>query len=342
MISRDLLLKHGVIADVFEYDFLEDDISTVYSYFENRFIELFKWKVEIFNLKDWHFYIKNGFGFNAFARTYKGYNIIGITNGYVVHTSKIFNENHFKYMSLAGLKGYKELSEEFAYLEENPNFQFGSYMRNCAIEFTLGHEFQHILQFNSSNIKLSHELHENPDESQFSMQRHVWEFDADRFGSFDVLKYAFEVYRRLNCKNVEVLKCLIYLGVSSVVITRILFYLNAFNANQAINVQEFYTKEFSHPHPFVRIFNILEFSIESANDMIHSINIGTQEMLNLTLEISYIFFKSFLPDQDPLKNFFEMLDVERINEYNNELYEHAVKDEVIRSLLTTRGIHFED
>jgi hypothetical protein len=37
-----------------------------------------------------------------------------------------------------------------------------------------------------------------------------------------------------------------------------------------------------------------------------------------------------------------MLDVERINEYNNELYEHAVKDEVIRSLLTTRGIHFED
>ena len=41
------------------------------------------------------------------------------------------------------------------------------------------------------------------------MQKHAWEFDADRFGSFDVLKYAFEVYRKLNYRNVEILKCLI-------------------------------------------------------------------------------------------------------------------------------------
>lgn len=312
----------------------------LYVFFEYRFEKLFKSKSEKFQIKDWHFYIKNSFGFNAFARRYKGYNLIGITNSYVIHTSKIFHENHFKNILLAGLKLEKELSDAFSYLEENPTFKFESYMMNCSIEFTLGHEFQHILQFNSTKVKSDYELNENFDDSVFSLQKHAWEFDADRFGSFEVIKYAFGVYRKQKSRNPNVLKCLIYLGISSIIITRMLFYLNVIEENKKIKVQDFYTKKFSHPHPFVRIFNILEFSVDSANGPGFKIEI--QDMINITLDISNIFFKSFLPNQSPMEMFFDMLDIESINLYNNELYDYAVNDEAIKNLLKARKINFDN
>lgn len=339
---KSLLLKHGIITDIFDYEFLDDELISTYNFFESRFEELFKSKAEIFKINDCHFYFKNGFGFNAFAKRFKGYNLIGVTNGYVIHTSKIFHDNYFQYISLAGLKAEKNLSDAFAYLEENLNFKFSTYMMNCSIEFTFGHEFQHTLQFNSAKINGNYEFSENFDESEFSMQKHAWEFDADRFGCFDVLKYAFEIYRKLNYRNVEILRCLIYSGISSIIITRMLFYLNVLDPNQQIKVQNFYTKEFSHPHPFLRIFNILEFSVDSANDLFSELKIETQDMLNNTLNISNIFIKSFLPNQNPLENFFKMLDIESINLYNNELYEYAIKDEAIRNLLKTRRINFEE
>ena len=341
MTEKSLLLKDKIIIDVFDYDFLDDELKLKYIFFESRFEELFKSKADILKIKDFHFYFKNGFGFNAFAKRFKGYNLIGVTNGYVIHTSKIFQEKYFKNIVLAGLKGEKKLSDAFAYLEENIDFKYSSYMMNCSIEFTFGHEFQHILQFNSSEISKNYEFSENYDDSEFSMQKHAWEFDADRFGSFDVLKFAFEVYRKQKYRNLEILKCLIYLGISSVIITRMLFYLNVLDSNQQIKVQKFYTKEFSHPHPFFRIFNILEFSIDSANDLLPELKIETQDMLNNTLNISNIFFNSFLPNQNPLENFFKMLDIESVNLYNNELYEYAVKDENIKKLLKTRRINFE-
>ena len=342
MTDKSLLLKHWIIADIFDYDFLDDELIITYNFFESRFEELFKTKADIFKINDCHFYFKNGFGFNAFAKRFKGYNLIGVTNGYVVHTSNIFQEKYFKNIFLAGLKGEKKLSDAFTYLEENVNFEFSNYMMNCSIEFTFGHEFQHILQFNSNKVSKNYEFSENNDKSEFSMQKHAWEFDADRFGAFDVLKFAFEVYCKLNYRNMEILRCLIYSGISSVIITRMLFYLNVLNSNQQIKVQNFYTKEFSHPHPFLRIFNILEFSVDSANDLFPELKIKTQDMLNNTLNISNIFFNSFLPNQNPLKNFFEMLDVESINLYNNELYEYAVKDDNIKNLLKARRINFEE
>ena len=342
MTDKKLLLKHGIIADIFDYEFLDDELIHTYSFFESRFEELFKSRAEIFKINDCHFYIKNGFGFNAFAKRIKGYNLIGVTNGYIIHTSKIFHENYFKYIFLAGLKAEKNLSDAFVYLEEDINFQFSSYMMNCSIEFTFGHEFQHILQFNSTKISANYEFSENLDESEFSMQKHAWEFDADRFGSFDVLKYAFKVYRNLDYKNLEILRCLIYSGISSIITMRMLFYFSILDPNQQIKVQNFYTKEFSHPHPFLRIFNIIEFSIDSANDLFPELKIEAQDMLNNTLIISGIFLESFLPNQNLLMFFLKILDIESINLYNNDLYEYAVKDEVIKKLLKTRRINFEE
>lgn len=341
MIDKNLLQKHQVINDIFDYDFLDGKLIELYKFFEDRFCELYKLKADIFKINDWCFYIKSDVGFNAFAQRKKGYNIIGITNGYVIHSSKIFDDNYCNLIFLAGLKCKKELSEAFAELEKNPDFKFSNYLLNCSIEFTFGHEFQHILQFNSDFIKSTYFSSENSETTTFSIQKHAWEFDADRFGIFDVLKYSFEIYRSLQTSNREILKALIFSGISSIIITRLLFYLNIIHSNKTIKVEEFYTKKFSHPHPFLRIFNIIEYSVACSNDLFSDLKIENQEMLNNTLNISNIFLKSYIPNEQPMEKFFEMLDVDRINNYNNELFTYAIQDKAIKNLLIARKIKFE-
>ncbi len=213
-------------------------------------------------------------------------------------------------------------------------------MRNCLIEFTFGHEFQHILQLNSDSCSSSYAFGENNCDSEYSIKKHAWEFDADRFGAFEVLKYSFNVYRGLKVDNTELLKCLIYPEVASLVITRLLFYLNIVEKTNIIKIQELYTNKFSHPHPFVRIINIIDFTVNCCQDDFAALSITFQDMLNYTLKISKLFFKSYIPEQNPLESFFEMLDVNVVNHYNHELYEFAINDNAIRSLLLRRNINF--
>lgn len=341
MTDKTLLVKHNVINDLFDYSFLEHNLNEIYSYFENKFVELYELRAKHYQLNDYCFYIKNGFGFNAFAKKIKGYNIIGITNGYAILSSEIFNKNNCKFIFSAGLKCDAALSNSFAELEERIDFSYSKFMMDCSISFTFGHEFQHILQFNSDSLKSDYSMSENTDKVEFSMQKHAWEFDADRFGILEVIKYAFEINRMLKTKDSRYLKCLIYVGVSSIIITRLLFYFNIIQNKTNIRIEEFYTKKYSHPHPLIRIFNILEYSVEDCKDSLTNVKIEMQEMLNNTFNISNIFLTEYIGNKDILKELFDMIDLDKINHYNNELYDYAINDKAIRTLLKKRNINFD-
>lgn len=346
---NDDLIKSGIIKDVFEYQGFDSEKVKTYAYFENKFLSLFQSHANAFGLNNFFFYIKNDNSCNAFASKINGSNIIGITNGYPIFMESKFDKKYFSTIFIVALINEESISEAYCDLEEDPNFKFNEFMLNCSIEFTFGHEFQHILQLNSSEIthdfRYSENFSENFNATKFDIKKHAWEFDADRMASFQVLKYIFSEYRKLTSKNTEKLTCMIYIGLASMIITISLFYfgiMSQFPPNYSIDRKNFYTKEFSHPHPLVRTINIVEYFYVNAKCDFPELKIEIQEILNNVLGIMKIYFDSLIPNQRVMDCYFGDLGkfLDEINRYNQELYDFAIKDKSIKNLLKTRGINF--
>lgn len=346
-VKKELLVKHKVIEDVFDYQGIDPEISYVYEYFENSFRNLFDNYASIFNINDYCFYIKNNDKCNAFASKKKGYNIIGITNGYPILLKRKFDKKYFKNILLAGILKEKTLFEAYCDLEEDSDFDFSKFILDCSIKFTFNHEFQHILQFNcDTHNGENYLLHENLEITGFDFKKHVWEFDADRMASFEVLKYVFSIYSKLKAKNNEKLKCLLFVGCASMIITKSLFYfgvINQLESKYSINKIDFYTKENSHPHPLVRCLNIIGYYFDNITNDFPRLRIGFQELFNNTVGIMKLYFDSLIPNQDIISYFFSDLKIylDDIHQYNQELYDFAIQEETVRNLLLSRKIAFQ-
>ncbi|MED0983030.1 hypothetical protein P4T48_27005 [Bacillus paramycoides] len=349
-VSKELLEKHNVINGIFDYrNFdIDEEMLQIYSYFESSFVSLYATCASAFNLKDCCFYIKDNNTCNAFASNPKGYNIIGITNAYPILLSKKLDKKYFKSITLAGINNDKPLEEAYIDLYEDKEFDIGKFMIDCSIEFTFRHEFQHIMQLNSSKFgENDFLLQENPEKDNFDIRKHAWEFDADRMASYEVLKHVFRVHSNLKVKSDEKLKCLLYLGCSSMIITKCLFYfrvMNQLESHLSVRKEEFYTKEGSHPHPLVRCMNIMEYYFDNITDDFPRLEVNSQELLNNTLAVTKLYFDSLIPTHDTMSDLFGDLGkhLDTINNYNQELYEAAIQDEAIRNLLQSRKIQFED
>lgn len=340
---RDHLFKHQLIEDPFDYHILADDtLVNRYAFFDRTFQALYNRKAEQYKLKDCHFYLKNDRSYNAFASCKKGYNLIGITNGYV-QIQDIFDVKKTSDFLFIALKNEMDISEAYANLWMEDLFNVHTFMVDCSIQFTFGHEFQHILQFNSSKIKKEQSCHENLVLSKFDILHHVREYDADRFASFEVLKYVFQFKNTLRNKSGNVYKCLLFLGLGSLFITKLLFYFGITNFNQTIRKQAFYTKAYSHPHPFVRIINIIDYYLEQIEQFHPDLKMSKQELLNNSLGIVGIYLNTILPGKNAPAELLDdlFLHIDEINDYNNELYDVAATNESIRDLLIARGIQFE-
>lgn len=349
-IDKEHLKKFNIIQDVFDYLDLELDSETkaVYEYFEKKFIEHYKLSADVFNINEHNFYMRDSYQCNAFAASIKGYNIIGITNSYPILMSKKFDSKYFESIVFNFLINKESIGLAYVDLCKTDKFDFGKFMMDCSINFTFGHEFRHIKQFNSAKIrKESYYLQENMMLSDFDMRKHAWEFDADISGSYDVLKYVLNVERDLVNRSNEKLMCLLYAGCASMLITKYLFYYGFIYQNPSnYNVKkvEFYTKKYSHPHPLVRCMNILSRYYDNIVNDFPKLEMEYQEYFNNVFGIIKLYFDSLLGSKNFITEVFDDLKthIDVINEYNNELYSVAVQDEAIRNLLIASNTEFED
>ena len=133
------------------------------------------------------------------------------------------------------------------------------------------------------------------------------------------------------------------MGLGGLFISKIIFYFGIVNLNNKIKIEKFYTEKYTHPHPLVRIFNIIEYFYLSIQDDFSELNIEMQDLLNNSLEIVNIYLKSLYPEQQLIENLF--LDIQRylkqITEYNQKLFNFAIKDKSIVTLLEKRGINYK-
>lgn len=340
---KDNLIKHSVIKDVFKYSGLETEYIDRYTYFENTFNTLFEGYASAFKLKGCLFYIENDSRCNAFARRIEGYNIIGITSGYVVCLDKLFERDYHKQILLLALKNNVVTSEAYCDLIQRPEFNLNKFTLDCSINFTFGHEFRHILQTNTENILSDFNFSEIINASTYNLKNHVWEFDADRLASFQVIRHIFNVKNELKIKNNEEIKCLLYIGMSSIIITKLLFYFGLTNVVTPTEVEKtpFYMKEKSHPHPFARILYIFDFYFENLEAILPKTSVKKQELLNNSLMISRIYLNSIIANKNLIEIFLDDLNnYDQINDFNTELYDSALKDKTIKFLWDNKGAHF--
>lgn len=343
------LVEYKIIENPFDYQDLDDEGATKYKHFEHEFKRLYLDKVNQYNLKDCFFYIRDDLSCNAFARNYKGYNIIGITHGYAVQMFEVFEDKYFPSLLLRlAFVNVEEESVAYGYagLHEINDFKVDKFMLACSTQFTFGHEFQHILQLNSLNNSIDNYLGENLDKSsKFNIIRHAWELDADWFAMWEVLKYIFEIKHQYKIKDDNIFKCLLLLGLGSVCITKTLSYFGAkdFQKEKKIDKLEFYTKAHSHPHPLVRILNMIDCFYAQIVDTFPSLKIEKQTLLNSTLVTVKFYVNSFTPNNTIIMDIFKDMDLflETANSYKDELYDIGINDNAIRTLLIKRGINFE-
>ncbi len=116
--------------------------------------------------------------------------------------------------------------------------------------------------------------------------------------------------------------------------------MNQIENNTSIYVPPFYTEKYSHPHPLVRIINIFDYFLSSISDDFPKLKIELQPALNNVLAIiNKLYFDSIAKNSDVMGLFFGELGTfsEEINTYNNKLYDVAISDVSIKTLLNSSG-----
>ena len=212
------------------------------------------------------------------------------------------------------LTDYIELSKRF-------NVSLEYIMFQSSILFTYYHEFAHLVQKKDGNFSLN-EIPENP--QLFIPEQHILEYDSDLNGCQFVLYHLLDYFENLNHdnKNSKNLKNLLSVGLSSILITFLLFYNREFDKNDKY-IDDFYLDQKTHPHSLIRISYIIQHYQNVALENGIVIEIG--DLLKETFLISAIFFNS----NSFVKNCLDLLDenLESINFYTGYLFDEAIKRE---------------
>lgn len=346
-IDRKKLIEKKIINDWFDYQGLDMSIIQLYQYYDNTFTNWFKGYADAYGIKNCCFYIQDNDKCNAFAQRKNGYNIIGITNGYCILMHNKLSSEYFKNIVLAGLLNEPDISEAYCDLIYVDHFDLIKFIQNCSSMFIFRHEFQHLLQMNyETNYFDESMINEIFKISKFELKKHIWEFDADRISSFEILKYVFRVYSKYAFKNERKLICLLYISIASMLITLSIFYFGIADQTQKpyfINQIPFYTEMYSHPHPLVRCTNIMEYMYGCIVEDFPALAVNPQSILNNSMGIMNLYFNEIVSEKSIMNVFLDEMKkhINEINDYLQKLYDWAVKDEAIKRTLLKRGISFD-
>ena len=200
-----------------------------------------------------YIFFRNAMDLNARAkRTSNNIFLIGINMGTVNWLIDNFKLNE-TLISDSNIKLFDKLGPFTDTPINNLMFQAG-------LHFTFYHEFAHLVQ-NSKYLDSS--LEENPSPTiSFDIDRHLLEIDADTFSALclgtHVMQYSEKLFGdKLNQTLIEAMMILFSIPI--------IFYLLSFSGNK----HDLYFKEYTHPHPAIRLTNFLMVFIKYCNDSLN-------------------------------------------------------------------------
>ena len=249
---------------------------------------------------------------NAKATKHNDHFIISINRGVIYTLWNKFQTNH-KLFEASGL-------HEFNTIQQKSDWPFNKLMFQLCCHFTFYHELGHLIQ--DSELLKSGLSEDISSDKKFSQYRHIMEYDADAYSgiclSTHIYKY-LEYCHIIDNKEAE----LIISAIGSSIFT----YLLMFESTKL----PFYTKEYSHPHPFVRLFSVLDYMvgyIEHLDKEKDIYKLNTKTILKKLIQCSKVII-NMLMDEDSRKRIDKLMD-NNINEaikYSKELKELNVNNQ---------------
>jgi hypothetical protein len=290
------------------YDFEKDRLKSFYQRYFDWCIDNLSDYSKTFGIEPSYFYYWDTQEINAEASLIRGKYIIRFSTAYmeVLH-KKLGTKGQF--IDRTDWTAFHNLQKVLPNSIEFLMFQ-------ASTIFTFYHEFAHLVQFKDRAFKRS----EYPSNGNFTFENHLYEYDSDLNGCQFVSIYIQQFYNELlpeEYRSLNNYKRLMYLGISSIIITRLLF-LNGqfFPYPPDIVDTSFYTKEKTHPHTYVRAKYMIEHYVRIAKANGVSIDFA-DTVSNIT-----IICNEFFKDSDIFKNFINGMqdNFDEISKYIFELH----------------------
>lgn len=259
------------------------------------------------------FAFRNQQTFNASAIKYQRENIILINVGLINKIEKLVDKSvtYFCENINTIITGFNIPKERL--------FKF---YKSLVISYIFYHEIGHLLQINYSDESGNYSMKEEYDYKQtFNIKNHIYELDSDHFGICIASAMLLDYF--MDNKIVEQMLIMNLTALFLFLISNVFLEFSNFS-------EEIYYKEFSHPHPAIRI-------IECREQILNMINNNIQvdkSLLLFSLKRTEILIDWFLQENGFQFKFSEMInerfsevekygkEIEDLNESYDELIRH--------------------
>ena len=137
-------------------------------------------------------------------------------------------------------------------IKENQKEELKQISYDCCITYLFYHELAHIIQLLGINETKSFNFQEKYEKHKsYELNKHVYEFDADLFGS---MLSGIELMKKVMNENFQFNTVILFNSLTALLFT-IANIVIEFSGNQ---FDKIYYKQNSHPHPFIRIIKLNE------------------------------------------------------------------------------------
>ncbi|GGA65583.1 hypothetical protein GCM10008015_02940 [Flavobacterium palustre] len=244
-----------------------------------------------------NFAVNYNYAFNAKATVRKQHSLITFNIGLIEKLENIIYESIelFLYENIASL-----------IIQESEKERLKKISTTCCIYYLFYHELAHVIQSSEAKESNTFDLQEQySNERPFDIRQHIYEFDADLFGSSMSTYKLLEKIKNIN-NQFEIFDLFNFLTALLFTTGNIII---IFSGNL---FQKIYYRENSHPHPIIRILKI--------NEQIMS-------FASKNLAIQREFFDAILQRSATMISQLEYSEKIRVN--YTELYKNN-KDEIIK------------
>lgn len=303
LIEKNIISK----SDIFDYNEspFKDEFESIDTFYQNNLLH-YSSRYEIWPCA---IFINNDFSANAKAAKKEEFYIVSINMGTVFKLINYFYDNT-DLINDDGLKEYQEFETHL----DNP---IHILLHQMALHFTFYHEMAHLVQ--RSDFLASTIFEDINNESNFSIERHVLELDADEFSAISIIAHVTDYGEKTFEEELtqEKMQILITIACSA-----ILIYFLSFDSYK--NAKEIYTRETTHPHPAIRIIWIIITMVQYVNqDLIgrgHKFNLDEKDTVQRVLNFSKLVGIKIFGD-DTVSEFLESIETNllKVATYLSEL-----------------------
>lgn len=259
-----------------------------------------------------NFAVNYNYTFNGSAKVKKQHSLITINIGLIEKLELIINDSIelFLYENIASLT-----------IQEDEKERLKQISNVCCIYYLFYHELAHIIQLYEANESNGYDLQEQYSlEQLFEIKKHIYEFDADLFGSIMSTSRLLEEVKNINnqfdtISLLNSLTALLFAAGNMIII---------FSGNLFQNI---YYKENSHPHPIIRIVKcyeqILSFASKNLSIQKEFFHVILQRTTTMISQVEYFdkfrvsYSELYKNNENEIENYIDEIEV--LNENYKEL-----------------------